>query len=137
MSQMYIYTHVCVLCSAKLLQSCLTLCDTMDHSPPGSSVHGIFQARILEWIAISSSRGSSRPRNRTQSLALQADSLSSEPPRKLDLKKPQAKLNPYNASGSELQNPSRLSFLLHVLSPLSFSKYLQCFPALWWHILLF
>ena len=39
------------------------LCDPMDHSPPGSSVHGIFQARILEWFAISYSRGSSRPRD--------------------------------------------------------------------------
>ena len=37
-------------------QSCLTLCDPMDSSPPGSSVHGISQARILEWVAISSSR---------------------------------------------------------------------------------
>ena len=37
---------------AKLLQSCLTLWDPMDCSPPGSSVHGIFQARILEWVAI-------------------------------------------------------------------------------------
>ena len=35
-------------------QSCLTFCDSMDHSPPGSSVHGIFQARILEWVAMSS-----------------------------------------------------------------------------------
>ena len=42
---------------AQLLQSCLTLCDPMDYSLPGSSVHGIFQARILEWVAISSSRG--------------------------------------------------------------------------------
>ena len=38
----------------------------MDFSPPGSSVHGILQARILEWVAISYSRGSSRPRDRTQ-----------------------------------------------------------------------
>ena len=38
-------------------QSCLTLCDPMDCSPPGSSVHGILQARILEWVAISFSRG--------------------------------------------------------------------------------
>ena len=38
---------------AKLLQSCLTLCDPMDHSLPGSSVHGILQARTLEWAAIS------------------------------------------------------------------------------------
>ena len=47
-------------------QSCLTLCDLMDCSLPGSSVHGISQARILEWVAISSSRGSSQPRDRTQ-----------------------------------------------------------------------
>ena len=47
---------------AKSLQSCLTLCNAMDCSPPGSSVHGILQARILEWVAISFSRGSSRPR---------------------------------------------------------------------------
>ena len=40
-------------------------CDPMDYSPPGSSFHGIFQARILEWVAISFSRGSSGPRNRT------------------------------------------------------------------------
>ena len=37
---------------AKSLQSCLTLCDPMDCSPPGSSVHGILQARILEWVAM-------------------------------------------------------------------------------------
>ena len=38
--------------AAKSLQSCLTLCDPTDSSPPGSSVHGIFQARVLEWVAI-------------------------------------------------------------------------------------
>ena len=43
-----------------------TLCDPMDCSLPGSSVQGIFQARILEWVAISFSRGSSQPRDRTQ-----------------------------------------------------------------------
>ena len=42
------------------------LCDPMDYSLPGSSVHGIFQAIVLEWIAISFSSGSSRPRDRTQ-----------------------------------------------------------------------
>ena len=47
-------------------KSCPTLCHPMDCSPPASSVHGIFQARILEWIAISFSRRSSQPRNRTQ-----------------------------------------------------------------------
>ena len=50
---------------AKLLQSCLILCDPMDCSRTGSSVHGIFQARILEWVAISFSRGSSLPRDQT------------------------------------------------------------------------
>ena len=43
-------------------QSCLTLCNPIIYSPPGSSVHGILQARILEWVAISFSRGSSQPR---------------------------------------------------------------------------
>ena len=47
-------------------QSCPTRRDPMDCSLPGSSVHGIFQARVLEWGAISFSRGSSRPRDRTQ-----------------------------------------------------------------------
>ena len=46
--------------------SCPTLCDPMDCSPPGSSVHGILQARVLEWVAMSFSRGSSRPRDQTQ-----------------------------------------------------------------------
>ena len=47
---------------AKSLQSCLALCDTMDHSPPGSSVRGILQQRILGWVAPPSSRASSRLR---------------------------------------------------------------------------
>ena len=44
---------------AKLLQSCPTLCKPMDYSPPGSFVHGILQVRILEWVAMFSSGGSS------------------------------------------------------------------------------
>ena len=44
-------------------QSCLTLCDLMGCSPPGSSVHGVLQARILEWVVIPFSRGSFRPRD--------------------------------------------------------------------------
>ena len=47
------------------LQLCLTLCDPMDCSPPGSSVHGILQARILEWVDLPSSRESSQPRDQT------------------------------------------------------------------------
>ena len=57
----------CLTCfvRAKSLQSCLTLCDAMDHSPPGSSVQGILLARILEWVVMPSSWGSSRPRDGT------------------------------------------------------------------------
>ena len=50
----------------QVAQLCPTLCHARDCSPPDSSVHGILQARILEWVAMSSSRGSSRPRDRTQ-----------------------------------------------------------------------
>ena len=50
----------------------------MDYSPPGSSVHEIFQAKILEWVAISFSRGSSQPSNEPRSPVLQADSLPNE-----------------------------------------------------------
>ena len=53
------------VCMCVCTQLCVTLCDPMDYSPPGSSVHGIFQARILEWVAIFFSRGSSLPRDWT------------------------------------------------------------------------
>ena len=56
---------MCVCVCAKLLQLCLTLCDSMDCSMLGSSVHGILQARILEQVAISLSGVSSWPRDRT------------------------------------------------------------------------
>ena len=58
------YLHMCV-CVCSVVQSCQTLCDPMHCSPPGSPVHGILQARILAWVAISSSRGSSPPRDWT------------------------------------------------------------------------
>ena len=64
-------------------QSCPTLCDPMDCSLPGSSVHGIRQARILEWVAIPFSRDLPDPGIETPSLALQLDSLPSKPPVKL------------------------------------------------------
>ena len=57
----WLITVVAVL----VAQSCLTLCNTLDHNPPGSSVHGTLQARTLEWVAIAVSRRSSRPRDRT------------------------------------------------------------------------
>ena len=66
----YVYTHtyMYIMHSIKVLvaQSCLTLCDLMDYSPPGSAVHGILQPRVLEWVAISFSWGSSQPRDWTQ-----------------------------------------------------------------------
>ena len=59
------YFNHFILVLPKSFRSCPTLCDPMDCSPPGSSVHGIFQARVLEWVAISSSRGSSWFKNWT------------------------------------------------------------------------
>ena len=50
-------------CAMLVTQSCLTLCNPMDCSLPGSSVHGILQAGILEWVAMPSARGSSQPRD--------------------------------------------------------------------------
>ena len=55
----------CLCMRAKSLQSCPTLCNPMDCSPPGSSVQGILQARILEWVSMLSSRVSSQPGDRT------------------------------------------------------------------------
>ena len=59
------YVYYIALSEIEVAQLCLTLCDPMDCSLPGSSVHEIFQARILEWVAISFSRGSSQPGDRT------------------------------------------------------------------------
>ena len=67
---------------SEIAQSCPTLCDPVDCSPPGPSIHGILQARILDWVAISFSRGFPRPRDRIRSPALQADAVTSEPPGK-------------------------------------------------------
>ena len=53
------------ICVCACAQVCLTLCDPMDCSPPDSSVHGILQARILEWVTVLFSKGSSQPRDRT------------------------------------------------------------------------
>ena len=78
------WTEYLLSVHAKLLQSCLTLCDSTDWSRLGSSVHGILQVRILQWVAIPSSIGSSQPRDQTLvSLCLlhwQAGSLPLVPP---------------------------------------------------------
>ena len=68
-----------MLCYAKSLQLCLTLCDPIDGSLPGSPIPGILQARIPEWVARPSSRGSSQPREEPRSPSLQEDSSPSEP----------------------------------------------------------
>ena len=71
---------VCV-CACAVALSCPTLCDLMDCSLPGSSVLGISQTRILEWVARSSSRGSSRCRDRTISPASAGRFFTTEPPK--------------------------------------------------------
>ena len=58
MDTYYLKYYISIVLCAKSLQLCLTLCNTMDCSPPGSYVHGILQERILEWVAMPSSRGS-------------------------------------------------------------------------------
>ena len=75
---LHIWLYFSRLCVCGLTLSCLTLCEPLGCSQTASSVQGIFQARILEWIAIFSSRGSSQPRDRTHvsvSPALQVDSI--------------------------------------------------------------
>ena len=71
--------HVC-MCS--VAQACPTLCDPMDCSPPGSSRHEILQARLLEWGAIPSSRGSSQPKDRTHVPCAAGGFFTAEPPGK-------------------------------------------------------
>ena len=68
----------------KVIQSCLTLCDPMDCSLPGSSVHGILRARTLEWVVILFSRDRPNPGTEPRSPAVRADSLPSEPPEETD-----------------------------------------------------
>ena len=89
----------------------------MDYRPPGSSVHRILQAWILKWVAISFSKGSSRPRDRTWVSSLQADSLLSGPPGKPRVSwraetKPNQKEGPRQASWSVLRK------CLHFLCPI-------------------
>ena len=60
------WTSWYVKVNRKVAEACLTLCDPMDCSPPNSSIHGLLQARILEWVAVPFSKGSSQPRDWTQ-----------------------------------------------------------------------
>ena len=78
------FTYACIFIFFFCLvdKSCSTLCDPMDCSPPGSSVHGILQAWILEWVAMTSSRGSSQPRDWTLVFCAAGGFFIVEPPGK-------------------------------------------------------
>ena len=73
--------YVCV-CVCVCVQLCPTLCDPMDCSPPGSSVHGIFPATILEWVAVPSSRTSSQLRDQTHVSYITGGHVTADPPGK-------------------------------------------------------
>ena len=70
---------ICALCVCSVTQLCSTLCDPMECSLPDSSVHGILQARILEWVAMTSSRGSSRSKDLLHLLHKQAPFFTTTP----------------------------------------------------------
>ena len=92
----------------------------MDWSLPGSSVHGILQARVLEWVAIPFSRGSFQPRDQTQVSVLQADSSPSEPPGK-----PKVLLG---SGGIQTHSSKEPGALLQCLRPLSYTTQLRNRP---------
>ena len=100
------------VCLSILTWLCLVLnhvqlCNPMDYSPSGSSVHGILQARILEWVAMHSSRGSSQPKIKLRSPALQADSLLSEPPGRPQI--PEWVAYPFSRGSSQPRNQTGAS----------------------------
>ena len=76
-SNTQIYFTFC--CNCLVAQLCSTLCNPLDCNPPGSSVHGILQTRILEWVAISFSRGPSQPRMKLSSPVLAGEFFTTEP----------------------------------------------------------
>ena len=76
------YVFCFISYESEVAQSCPTLCNPVGYSLPGSSVHGILQARILEWVGFPSPRDLPDPGIKPRSPALQADALPSEPPGK-------------------------------------------------------
>ena len=76
------YNEILVSLECLTTKSCPTLCDPMDCNPPGSSLHGIFLARILEWVAMPSSRGFPSPRNWNCVSCLAGRFFTAEPPGK-------------------------------------------------------
>ena len=127
----------------RLPQSYLTLCHTMDCNPPGSSVYGILQAKIRNWVAIPSPGDLPDPGIELTSPALQADSLPSEPP-----EKPKRLPIPYSMTRMPTDNPwfssvQRLfmsdSLLPHGLQPARLPypsptprAYSNSYPSHWW-----
>ena len=93
---------------SEVAQSCPALCDPIDYSLPGSSVRGILQARILEWVAIPFSRESSEPKDRTWVSCMTDESLPSEPPGKPSNLQP---LSPPQISGGEAKSTFSPLFL--------------------------
>ena len=97
---------------SEVAQLCPTLCDPVDCSPPGSSIHGILQARVLEWAAISFSRDLPDPGIEPRSPALQADALTSEPPGKPNRSEVKLNINELNipaknqTAGLNIKNPA-------------------------------
>ena len=100
-----LYKHFVV---AQSLSHVQLFCDPVDCSPPGSSVHGISQARILEWIAIFSPRASSPPRDQTCLSCLAGGFLTTEPPRK-----------PFGVCISSLLQSTVSLYILRVIFPLT------------------
>ena len=80
-----VFLHIIWMRASSVTQSCPTLSDPRNYSPPGSSVHGIFQARILSWLTFPSPGDRPDPEIEPRSLALQADSLSSEASGNMDV----------------------------------------------------
>ena len=125
-------------CCCLFTKSCPTFCDPMDCSSPGSSVHGISQARILEWIAISSSTGSSQPRDQTQVSCLAGRFFTTEPPGKpheacLSCVLPLIlKIHPWRVLNLGVQTPMRLRWDPTWISipMLCYAKSLQSCPTL-------
>ena len=77
-----VYVKGCFCCCCLVTKLCPILCNPMDCSLPGSSVHGVSQARILEWVVMPSSTGSSQPRDRAHVSWLAGGSFITEPPGK-------------------------------------------------------
>ena len=118
---------------SEVAQSCLTLCDPMDCSLPGSSVRGILQARILEWVAVSFSRWSSQPRIEPGCPTLQADALPSEPPGKSCFFNDPTDFGNL-ISGSSAFSKSSLNiwkFSVHVLLKPHLENFEHCFASIW------